>query len=749
MKNVETPDKISLTNLITELKKGNYVIPDFQREFEWEPWDVKDLIKSIFMDYYIGTLLLWKAGKENVRALSCTPLYAFEETGKPQHIVLDGQQRLSAIHYAFFNHSKNYPGRKSKFFFFVNIHLLIKENFDDAFTYQVENKPTRKLLDDIELQYEKHIFPLNLMERGAWDITGWIKGYKLYWGNKLASATLEEENITIISNYIAQGDSFSSILEELFSQYFISYIELDREISVAKVCDIFTNINSKGIPLNIFDLLNAMLRPYEIYLKEMWHNEINNLNITDSNKMKIYILQVMSILEQNYCSPKYLYYLVPNAKKTIKKDDNTTEEIILISSKEEFESKWNKSVKALKIAIQKLKNPRDYGVINSSFLPYASIIPIFAAIYHYVDSAKLTNRLDIKEKIKKWYWSSVFTNKYSSSVESTAAKDFQDLKKWFEDDNVQPDAVIHFFSEYKNLALENEKKNSAIYNAIFNIMILMEAKDWVSFDLPEYSDLDDHHIVPHSWGKEIDGVGDKINSILNRTPMSLETNRTIIHKELPNVYLKKMFDDNSSNTEKVYKVLESHLISRKAVEILLRADFKKEDYFEFINERKKTIIDAIRYKIISEEIDLPDNLKELNDKLEKIEILIRDLIADVLADKTQNPFKDLVTSDIQEKVIQRINQYLKKFPQKEDTEFDDFRKKLDYFDLQEYSKLITLSSVWVHFENIFKNKQQLQERFLKLGELRNAIRHIRIVDEVTKLDGEAAIVWFTNILNPT
>lgn len=747
MKNVETSDKITLSNLISEIKKGTYVIPDFQREFEWEPWDVKDLIKSIFMDYYIGTLLLWKASKENLKALNCTPLYAFEEKSKPQHIVLDGQQRLSAIHYAFFNHSKNYPDRKSKFYFFVNISHLLNENYDDAFTYLMESKPTNQLLSDVKLQYERHIFPLNQMEVGAWKITGWIKGYQEYWVDKLSISDKSEKEKILITKYIDQGNAFSTILEELFSQYCVSYIELDREISIAKVCDIFTNINSKGIPLNIFDLLNAMLRPYDIYLKEMWQNVMSDLNITDNNKMKIYILQVISILEQNYNSPKYLYYLVPNAKKTIKKEDNSSEDIILIKNKEEFEIKWNDSVTALKKAIKKLTNPRDYGIINSSFFPYSSIIPIFSAIYHYVDRAELTNRLDVKEKIKKWYWSSVFTNKYSSAVESTAAKDFQDLKKWFEDDNVLPDAVIQFYNEYKNMALENEKKNSAIYNAIFNLMVIKGAKDLVSFELPEYGELDDHHIVPYSWGKDMDGVGDKINSILNRTPLSKETNRLIIHDKLPSVYLKKMFDENSLNTDKVFKVLESHLISRKAVEILLRNDFSKEDYFEFILERKKTIVETIKNKIISEEIEIPENLIEINEKLEKIEISIRDLVAVVLKDKSENPFHCLVTSDIQEKVNQRISQYLKKFPELDDSEFEDFRRKLDYFDLQEYCKLITLTNVWPHFEGRFKNKQQLQERFNKLSELRNSIRHIRIVNEVTKLDGEASIVWFKNILD--
>ena len=31
--------------------------------------------------------------------------------------------------------------------------------------------------------------------------------------------------------------------------------------------------------------------------------------------MNVYILQVMSILRQAYCSPKYLYYLLPEPRE--------------------------------------------------------------------------------------------------------------------------------------------------------------------------------------------------------------------------------------------------------------------------------------------------------------------------------------------------------------------------------------------------------------------------------------------------
>src|SRR5688572_16199568 len=71
MKDAQKPDHVSLNTLINRLKEGRFVIPDFQREFEWRPWDIRELMRSVFLDYYIGSLLLWKGKRENFSALSC------------------------------------------------------------------------------------------------------------------------------------------------------------------------------------------------------------------------------------------------------------------------------------------------------------------------------------------------------------------------------------------------------------------------------------------------------------------------------------------------------------------------------------------------------------------------------------------------------------------------------------------------------------------------------------------------------
>ena len=116
-------------------------------------------------------------------------------------------------------------------------------------------------------------------------------------------------------------------------------------------------------------------------------------------------------------------------------------------------------------------------------------------------------------------------------------KDFMDLKVWFEDDTKVLEVVEEFQQNYSEYDLHREVRNgSARYKAIFNLFILNEARDWETFELTDPDNLDDHHIVPKSWGKK-NNIGNRINTILNRTPLSSNTNRNILSDRLPNVYI--------------------------------------------------------------------------------------------------------------------------------------------------------------------------------------------------------------------
>ena len=55
-------------------------------------------------------------------------------------------------------------------------------------------------------------------------------------------------------------------------------------------------------------------------------------------------------------------------------------------------------------------------------------------------------------------------------------------------------------------------------------------------NVAQYDDLDDHHIVPKSWGKE-NGLHGTIDTIPNRTSLCADTDRNFIRERLPNEYL--------------------------------------------------------------------------------------------------------------------------------------------------------------------------------------------------------------------
>ena len=386
MKGSQKADRITLNLLISNLKEGKYVIPDFQRDFEWKPWDITSLIRSIFLDYYIGSLLLWKGKSENFNALSCESIYGFNNKrnhessslaeNPPEFIVLDGQQRLTAMHYAFIAPQLPLPKRTLQAIYYIRIDLFMDEAYEEAFSYEWISKKLSRLLENQESQFEEHFFPLSVVGKGGYEIYKWFDEYVKYWQSK-ADQCNEAEVKNIALEAVKNGTKFREVVNSIDSEYQVSFIELAEELEVDKVCDIFTQINSRGIRLDAFDLINALLKPKGLQLKHMWRKASDRLAFVESDKMNVYVLQVMSILKQNYCSPKYLYYLLPGQSKTIRKESGEFSEEILISSAEEFESSWNEAVDSLESAIRLLKHPNEFGVTSSQYLPYVSIIPVF------------------------------------------------------------------------------------------------------------------------------------------------------------------------------------------------------------------------------------------------------------------------------------------------------------------------------------------------------------------------------------
>ncbi|MDE2896795.1 MAG: DUF262 domain-containing protein [Chloroflexota bacterium] len=740
MKDAQTPNRASLQSLVEHLKNGRYVIPDFQREFEWVPADINALMRSIFLDYYIGSLLLWRSTDEYRSALACEEIYGYKGHGKPDYIVLDGQQRLSAMYYAFMAPEVSAPNRASRFLFFIDVEKFMQEAYEDAFVNEWTRYGEFLLRNETE-QHRRHRFPLAVIGKGGYEVFKWADGYKDYWNRQ---ATIEHEAGDLVrakaaEEYAEKADDFRETINDINSKYQVAYIELDREIELDKVCDIFTQINSRGIRLDIFDLLNALLKPKGIQLKLLWREAAPGLEFVGSRRLNVYALQVMSLLRQNYCSPRYLYYLLPGQKRTFRRPDGSLFRKSIVNDEEDFRSLWNEAIAALEDAVGVLSHPQEYGAVSSAYLPYVAILPAFAALYAEAGRQTPQNRLSARRKVRSWYWASVFTNRYSGAVDSTSTRDFIDVSAWMKDELRKPGVIDEFQDGFRSLDLRREvRRGSSIYNGIFNLLVLNGARDWAADSVPKASELDDHHIVPQSRGRSL-GIGPEVDSVLNRTPLTAETNRDYIKGRLPNEYLAELIASNG--LESIRAILDTHLISGVALEILLRDPFTSDDFEQFLGERDRTIRAAIEELLVKERLDLSAPLRELDGRIETVELKLRDLIAQECSLST-------FPEHVSQRARARIQQSARTNPAIDAEEYTkDLVKVLEFCDLQELQQAIVSRSMWLPFETRFGTKEMLTSRINQIASLRNAIRHSRAVDEITLKDGEAGLLWFQQALS--
>ena len=291
----------------------------------------------------------------------------------------------------------------------------------------------------------------------------------------------------------------------------------------------------------------------------------------------------------------------------------------------------------------------------------------------------------------------MFINRYSGAVESTSARDFIDVKGWIADSEAEPAMIHEFKVRFRGLELrKGTQRGTSVYNGIFNLLILSGAKDWMTGNVPQHDELDDHHIVPKSWGR--DNLKRKeVDTILNRTPLTAETNRCIINNRLPNEYLPELIEKNG---EKVIRsILDSHFISRKALEILIRDPFSPDDFEEFITERERTIQTAIEDFLVKERVDLPPQLRELDAQIEQVELRLR---AEV--ERSLEGDKELVPRHIADKVDERLQQAVKKNAALDSEHYETLHGQLEFFDLREVQDAIMNKALWARFESLLGSK---------------------------------------------
>jgi hypothetical protein len=602
MVEVEDPGTMPVRVLMNDVASGEYVIPYFQRGFEWEPSMVSELFISILQDYYTGLLLFWELNDHRAEQEQWDPVWGSTTAERPDKAVLDGQQRLSSLYYAVHNPEKRFPNRKSYYVFYVDLIKVLNDDYDEAidYTWKTENYQSwSDLRANRDEWIESGQVPLCILSAEDPDQPrgDYIDSAEF---NKWATQFVEQRSGDLPEN--TQMWEVREVFTDILNYNFVVY-SLASERSMPDICNIFAKVNDTGMNLSTFDLMNAFLYPYDVRLrKELWEGLANDqLKRIDTN-MNENLLKTISLRKQNYCSSKYLYNLIPGEETVREEPDGTRYEEVLIESGTEFRELWRSAVDFAEDARERIMNTgrTDFGAIRGEFIPYNTVLPVLAAVlWQYDEGESSVTEGQFRETLQRWYWSAVFSQDYSGSSDTTMGKDFRDWKTWFSGDGEieQLRKVDRDFISEMDLATED--KGSGRYNAIICLLALNGVRDFYNeriLGTGDFTDqaINDHHIfpkkvsdLPPEHATNFDRFQD---SILNRTLIVDETNQKIQNKK-PSEYLAEMEEIHGSEMA-VRELMGGHFISDAAYDHL-----KNDDFDSFIMERESEIKEQLIERI--------------------------------------------------------------------------------------------------------------------------------------------------------
>jgi len=530
---------MKVKDLVERVYNGEIVLPEFQRSFVWEPEEVRELLVSILGDYFIGTMLILECIKDEspfaLRLIEGVDrVNSNAKMSSIVQILLDGQQRTTALFYALYEPDIPLKGRKSPYRFYLDIEKAFSGEWDEA-VIAVNLNDKRKLK---EIEQNKNIIPFSYIRKISEELN------KIY--------------PDLVKRFEGDHEKIGKLIElaNNFMNREIHIIKLPQNTDANKIVETFERLNRTGKPLSVFDLFTAKLYKHDLNLRELLANTKQRYKFINQVKPET-ILKVIAIMRGKYPKRRNLLELEP---------DN-------------FEEDWYEACESLEKAYERITDLKDgYGVLDfKRWMPYSSMIVPLAVMLWYVRK----NRLDLPlnyRKIDTWYWVSVFTNRYDQAVDSKSFEDFKAIKKWIEEGK-KPEFIESFNPE--EIDFNVDKQSNAIYRGVMSLIVLKGARDFKTGEPPQFDPkkVQDDHIFPKSIFNE--------DRVLNRT---LITSNQSKFNEKPSEYFRERLEEHGR--EILLEILESHLIPPEALDYLLNDDLES-----FMESRRKAIIEEIKRRV--------------------------------------------------------------------------------------------------------------------------------------------------------
>lgn len=533
----------ALKTLLAEIHNHTMVLPDFQRDFVWEPAATRELIVSIAYNYPAGSILRVrdKVGLFAVREFQGAPKL---NGTKHTFLVLDGQQRLTSLYQAFYGVGEHR--------YYINLDKLAETGeFEEAIFHVRAATRWAKAHEDLELQIKELVLPLSVLKGGAGGSYQWIMR---------ATNPMEPSQRAQMQDFLSE---LHNRWVMAIDDYHFPVVTLSDETEPDALCTIFETLNRTGVKLSVFELLTARFWPQTIDLRNLWDSARNQ----------------HPIIEEFDVDP---YYVLQGIALACRRHPSCKRSDVLNLLPSDITEWWSRVVDGLAAGLEILRD--DCMVVLPKWLAYKTMLPPLAAVLAHLGNPKSALAGAQREMLKRWYWCCVFAQVYESSPNSKSAKDVVELKQWFAGGD-PPESVAGFRFDPRALDDVTPRQRS-IYRGVICLILAAGARDFhtqavITGKLINEHGIDDHHIFPAAWLKEKSiAEARRRDCVLNRTLIGRTTNQ-MIGDRAPSKYLAEM---RGTPGFPYREILDSHLLPSGDDSPLLA-----DDYDAYLNWRRERI----------------------------------------------------------------------------------------------------------------------------------------------------------------
>lgn len=572
----------NLDKLLLEVSEGTMQLPEFQRDWTWDDNRIRGIIASLSQGYPMGAIMRLQYGNPEIKFKYRTISGVKATEIIPDYLVLDGQQRLTSIYQALYSSNvvktKTDKNKEIERYYYLSINDCLNPDADrlDAVLSIPEDRKlkedfNRKIVLDLsepEKEYQEEMFPLNIIF-DANKREDWADGYKGYFG-------YDEEHLT-------KYKKFRTEVIDTITSYKLPVITLDKSTPREAVCKVFENVNTGGVSLTVFELVTATFATYEFDLRKDWVKCKKAITGADDplHTDLFYGIDETAFLTTVTLYTSYLKKIEGKAGAVgCKKKD------VLALDYEDYKNNKDQVLLGFRLAREFLLKYQ--YVFRMRDLPYATQIIPLAAIFAVLGETK-GNAPNTIKILTRWYWCGILGEMYGGANETRYANDIEDV---LDEINGKESAMrtinAAFFSATRLLTLQT--RQSAAYKGIMALLYKEKCEDFMNATTIDLVNSmiqapDIHHIFPEAYCKKQDLPRKKWNSIVNKTPILLQTNRSI-GGNAPSVYTAGILKKVDGLTEASLRTrIESHLINYDAL--------VSDDFDTYFIDRAKALLSLI------------------------------------------------------------------------------------------------------------------------------------------------------------